>query len=27
LSFTGFNDGANASSFFIDDISLIRPCP
>jgi hypothetical protein len=27
LSFTGFNDGANISSFFIDDISFIWPCP
>jgi hypothetical protein len=27
LSFTGNNDGDNASSFFIDDVSLMRDCP
>lgn len=27
LSFTGNNDGDNASSFFIDDVSLMRNCP
>ncbi len=26
LSFTGNNDGDNASSFFIDDVSLMRDC-
>ena len=27
LSFTGFNDAASASSFFIDDVSLMTQCP
>lgn len=27
LSFTGNNDGDNASSFFIDDVALMRECP
>ena len=27
LSFTGFNDGNKASSFFIDDVSLAQSCP
>jgi hypothetical protein len=27
LSFTGINDADNASSFFVDDVSLIRACP
>ncbi len=27
LSFAGLNDGDNASSFYIDDVSLVRVCP
>ena len=27
LSFTGYNDGANKSSFYIDDVSLLTQCP
>ncbi|MCS6846250.1 MAG: M23 family metallopeptidase [Anaerolineae bacterium] len=27
LSFTGENDGKNKSSFFVDDVSLVRQCP
>ena len=27
LSFTGRNDGSGVSSFFIDDVSLVRTCP
>jgi murein DD-endopeptidase MepM/ murein hydrolase activator NlpD len=27
LSFTGINNGASASSFFVDDVSLVKPCP
>ncbi|HEY3290504.1 MAG TPA: peptidoglycan DD-metalloendopeptidase family protein [Anaerolineae bacterium] len=27
LSFTGYNDAANKSSFFIDDVSLMTQCP
>jgi murein DD-endopeptidase MepM/ murein hydrolase activator NlpD len=27
LNFTGYNDGANKSSFYIDDVSLLTQCP